>query len=252
MQDNPFAEIALDGSLMAAAPIALLAGLISFLSPCVLPLVPGYLGYVSGLGGAALDTPRRGRVVLGAVLFVLGFTAVFMVMNILFAELAFRILRDLSWVTRLLGVLVIVMGVVFLGGLRGLQTERKLHVRPAAGLAGAPLLGMTFGLGWAPCIGPTLAAVFALSYTQDSSAVARAALLAGVYCLGLGLPFVLISFGIERGMRALGFFRRHRRAVMVAGGAVLILLGLAMVTGLWTEWTVRLQSWFQNEWVMPL
>ena len=117
MQDNPFAEIALDGSLVAAAPIALLAGLISFLSPCVLPLVPGYLGYVSGLGGAALDTPRRGRVVLGAVLFVLGFTAVFMVMNILFAELAFRILRDLSWVTRLLGVLVIVMGVVFMGGL---------------------------------------------------------------------------------------------------------------------------------------
>ena len=128
MQDNPFAEIALDGSLVAAAPIALLAGLISFLSPCVLPLVPGYLGYVSGLGGAALDTPRRGRVVLGAVLFVLGFTAVFMVMNILFAELAFRILRDLSWVTRLLGVLVIVMGVVFMGGLRGLQTERKLHL----------------------------------------------------------------------------------------------------------------------------
>ncbi|MCG7422513.1 cytochrome c biogenesis protein CcdA [Micrococcus sp. ACRRV] len=252
MQDNRFAEIALDGSLLAAAPVAFLAGLISFLSPCVLPLVPGYLGYVSGLGGAALDGARRGRVALGAALFVLGFTVVFMVMNILFAQVAFRILRDLSWVMQLLGVLVILMGVVFMGGLRWFQTERKVHVKPAAGLTGAPLLGMTFGLGWAPCIGPTLAAVFALSYTQDSSSVARAALLAFVYCLGLGLPFVLISFGVERGMRALGLFRRHRRGVMVFGGAVLILLGAVMVTGLWTQWMVQLQTWFQNEWVMPL
>ncbi|MDY6055223.1 cytochrome c biogenesis CcdA family protein [Micrococcus sp.] len=252
MQDNPFAQIALDGSLLLAAPIALLAGLLSFLSPCVLPLVPGYLGYVSGLGGAALQTRRNGRVVLGAVLFVLGFTAVFVLMNVLFAGLAFRLLRDLAWITQLLGVLVILMGVVFMGGLPGLQTERKVHLRPAAGLAGAPVLGVTFGLGWAPCIGPTLAAVFALSYTPDAGAVARAALLALVYCLGLGLPFVLISLGVERGMRALGVFRRHRRTVMVAGGAVLILLGLVMLTGLWTEWMVRLQTWFQNEWVMPL
>lgn len=252
MQDNPFARIALDGSLLLAAPIALLAGLISFLSPCVLPLVPGYLGYITGLGGDVLTTRRRGRLVLGAALFVLGFTVVFLVLNLLFSQLAYRLLQDLSWVMQVMGLLVMLMGVVFLGGVGFAQRERRMHVRPAAGLAGAPLLGMTFGLGWAPCIGPTLAAVLALSYSPDAASAGRAALLALLYCVGLGLPFVLISLGLERGMRALAFFRRHRRAVQVFGGVVLLLLGLVMLTGLWTAWTVQLQTWFQNEWVMPL
>ncbi|MCV7533325.1 cytochrome c biogenesis CcdA family protein [Micrococcus luteus] len=251
MQSNPFAEIALDGSLLLAAPIAVLAGLISFLSPCVLPLVPGYLGYVTGLGGDVLTSRRRGRLVLGSVLFVLGFAVVFVAITVVFTQAMVWLRRDGAWVTPVLGVLVMLMGLVFLGGGGRLQQERRVHFKPAAGLVGAPLLGMTFGLGWAPCIGPTMAAVLAMS-TASSGSVGRGALLAFLYCLGLGLPFVLMALGMERGMRALGFFRRHRVLIMRLGGALLIALGLLMVTGVWTAWTTQLQLWFANEWEMPL
>ena len=147
MQSNPFAEIALDGSLLLAAPIAVLAGLISFLSPCVLPLVPGYLGYVTGLGGDVLTSRRRGRLVLGSVLFVLGFAVVFVGITVVFTQAMVWLRRDGAWVTPVLGVLVMLMGLVFLGGGGRLQQERRVHFKPAAGLVGAPLLGMTFGLG---------------------------------------------------------------------------------------------------------
>ena len=251
MQNNPFAELVNDGSLLVAAPVALLAGLISFLSPCVLPLVPGYLGYMTGMSGTALEQRRRSRMVLAAVLFVLGFAVVFVVFSILFTQAMLWFRSNGDWVTPVLGAVVILMGVVFMGGLDRFQTERRIHAKPAAGLLGAPFLGMTFGLGWAPCIGPTMSAVLAMS-TAASGTVERGALLAFVYCLGLGIPFVLIAFGIERGLKAMAFFRRHRVAVMRVGGVLLIVLGLLMVTGLWNAWMIQLQTWFQNEVRLPL
>ncbi|GAB2907434.1 hypothetical protein GCM10027027_23510 [Neomicrococcus lactis] len=164
---NQFAEIVQDGSLILAVPVAILAGLVSFLSPCVLPLVPGYLGYVTGLSGADLAEQKRGRMVAGIGLFILGFTAVFVLAGVVFSQIAVWMRFEGSWVTQLLGVLVILMGVVFMGGFSFMQRDAKIHRKPPAGLWGAPVLGVTFGLGWAPCIGPTLAAVLAMSSGID-------------------------------------------------------------------------------------
>jgi cytochrome c-type biogenesis protein len=250
-QANQFAELVNDGSLLLAAPVALLAGLVSFLSPCVLPLVPGYLGYVTGLSGADLAEQKRGRMVAGIGLFVLGFSAVFVAIGVLFSQASIWLRFQGAWVTQLLGVVVIVLGIVFMGGLGWFQQDRKIHRRPPAGLWGAPVLGFTFGLGWAPCIGPTLAAVLALNSGIDPDP-AKGALLTFVYCLGLGLPFVLIAVGLRRGMGALSFFRRHQRTVMRVGGSLLILLGLLMATGLWGSWVVQLQDWFANEVRLPI
>ncbi|MEE1621318.1 cytochrome c biogenesis protein CcdA [Zafaria sp. J156] len=250
-QANPFAEIALDGSLLVAAPIAVLAGLVSFLSPCVLPLVPGYLGYVTGLTGVDLAEQKRGRMVAGIGLFVLGFTAVFVTVGVLFTQILSWFTLNSDWVSRILGVVVILMGVVFMGGFSWFQRDRKIHARPPAGLWGAPVLGMVFGLGWAPCIGPTLSAVILMSSGADPD-LGRAGLLTFAYCMGLGVPFILIALGLRRGMGALRFFRSHQRAVMLAGGGMLILLGLVMVSGLWDTWVMQLQNWFANEVRLPI
>jgi cytochrome c-type biogenesis protein len=249
--NNPFAETVMDGSMLMAAPIALLAGLVSFLSPCVLPLVPGYLGYVTGLTGADLQDQKRGRMFLGIVLFVLGFSAVFVLVGIVFSQVTIWLQGDGEWLTRVLGVVVIVLGIVFMGGFNRLQQDRRIHVQPQAGLWGAPVLGVTFGLGWAPCIGPTMAAVLAMS-TAGSANPGKGAVLAFVYCLGLGIPFLLIALGLRRGLGAMAFFRKHRVAVMRFGGGLLIVLGLLMVSGLWTAWVVQLQTWFANEVRLPI
>lgn len=251
MTDNVFAEIALDGSLLLAIPIAVLAGLVSFLSPCVLPLVPGYLGYVTGLSGANLAEQKRGRMVAGMSLFVLGFTVVFVLIGLVFSRVIVWLQFDGAWVYQVLGLVVILLGVVFMGGFSWFQRDSRLHVQPRAGLWGAPVLGMIFGLGWAPCIGPTMSAVLLLS-TAGSPSPWRGAVLAFVYCLGLGLPFILIAMGFNKSMAALGFFRRHRVAVMRFGGGLLILLGLLMVTGLWNTWVLQLQTWFANEVRLPI
>jgi cytochrome c-type biogenesis protein len=250
-QANPFAEVVQDGSMLLAVPVAVLAGLVSFLSPCVLPLVPGYLGYVTGLTGADLAEQRRGRMVAGIGLFVLGFTAVFMLAGVLFAQLSIWMRFQGAWVTQALGAVVILMGFVFMGGFGWFQSDRKIHARPPAGLWGAPVLGVTFGLGWAPCIGPTLAAVLALSSGANPDP-AKAGALTFAYCLGLGLPFLLIAVALRRGMGTLAFFRRHQRTVMRAGGIMLILLGVLMATGLWGAWVTQLQDWFANEVRLPI
>jgi len=250
--NSPFAETILNGSLLLAIPVALLAGLVSFLSPCVLPLVPGYLGYVTGLTGVDLQKQRRGRMLAGIGLFVLGFSVIFVLLGGSFGQLGTFISGPQNaWITQLLGVLVIVMGVVFMGGFSWLQRDAKIHAKPPAGLWGAPLLGITFGLGWAPCIGPTYSAVQLLSLSGGSSA-AKGALLAFVYSLGLGVPFLLIALAVRRGAGVMSFFRKHRLAIQRAGGAILILLGILMASGVWGAWVTGLQYWFQTDVKLPI
>jgi cytochrome c-type biogenesis protein len=231
-----------EGSLLLAVPVAALAGLVSFLSPCILPLVPGYLSYVTGLTGADIGAARRGRLVLGTTLFVLGFSAVFVSFGAFFGHLGADLVAHQTLVNRVLGVLTIALGLVFLGALPGLQQEyRWLSRAPAAGLASAPLLGLLFGVGWTPCIGPTLGAVQALAF--DSASAGRGALLTFAYCLGLGLPFVLLAAGARWALGTVGWVRRHHRVVMRLGGGMLVALGLLLVTGLWDQLSVQMRIW---------
>lgn len=245
-----FASTAFSGSMLLAVPVAILAGLVSFASPCVLPLVPGYVGYVGGMAAANAGRPgqpagnrttARGRVVAGVALFVLGFTVVFVSLMAAAGALGTYLVQWQDVITRVLGVVVLLLGLAFLGAVPFLQRERRLHVSPRAGLWGAPLLGVVFGLGWTPCIGPTLAAVQALSLNEAS--VGRGVVLGIAYCLGLGVPFLLVALGLQSSQRMLGFLRRHRLAIMRVGGALLVVIGLALVSGVWGTWTSQLQGW---------
>jgi len=253
-----FRSLVTDGPLLVAAGVAALVGLISFASPCVLPLVPGYLAYVSGLvaepstssapsgsGGTATavrtEVSPRARMVLGALLFVLGFTLVFVAFGAAFGGLGRLMLQYADVLNRVFGVITIVVGLGFLGLLPLLQRTQRLSARPAAGLAGAPLLGIVFGLGWTPCLGPTLSAVYSLAFSEATAA--RGAILSVAYCLGLGVPFVLVALGARWAIGATSFLRRHARAVTRFGGAVLVLVGLLLLTGAWTEMMQWLRSW---------
>ncbi|ACQ81496.1 cytochrome c biogenesis protein transmembrane region [Beutenbergia cavernae DSM 12333] len=246
-----FERTILSGSLLAALPVALIAGFVSFASPCVLPLVPGYLGYVGGMTGIDLGAAQtrgssgvgpasRGRLLAGVLMFVAGFSAVFVALSLVFVQIGASVQPWMDVVLRVLGVVVILLGLAFMGFVPFLQRERRLHVSPRAGLWGAPLLGVVFGLGWAPCIGPTLGAITILALPTGEPA--RGAVLALAYCLGLGLPFVLIALAFRRSAGALGFLRRHRLAIMRIGGGLLILLGIALVSGLWMQWSQYLQG----------
>ncbi len=207
----------------------------SFASPCVLPLVPGYLGYVTGLTGVDLERQRRGRMFAGAVLFVLGFTVVFVCLSAAFGGVGGLLLRHQLALTRVLGVVTIALGLVFAGWLPGNEREWRLHWRPAAGLVGAPLLGAVFGLGWIPCIGPTLGAVLALASSDQQASVTRGATLAVAYCLGLGVPFLITALAFGRLAHVWSALRRHQRVVQLAGGLLLVAVGVMLVTGVWTS-----------------
>ncbi|PZF83129.1 cytochrome c biogenesis CcdA family protein [Jiangella anatolica] len=238
---SSFGETVLTGSLALAVPVAALAGLVSFLSPCVLPLVPGYLGYVTGLSGAELAAGRRGRLVLGVLLFVLGFSVVFVSYGLLFGGLGTLLLEHGETITRVLGVVTIGLGLLFAGWLPGLSRDWRTEARPAVGLAGAPLLGAVFGIGWTPCMGPTLAAVQALAITEASAG--RGALLSFAYCLGLGVPFLVAALAYQRATRWFQWIRQHQLAVMRIGGIMLIVLGVLLVTGQWSELMTSMQGW---------
>jgi cytochrome c-type biogenesis protein len=259
---DAFVEVVTDGSLLIALPVAATAGLVSFLSPCVLPLVPGYLSFVTGLSGEELADPRpaqsagdtlvqtpvqtetvlrRGRVLLGSVLFVLGFSAVFVTGGALFGGLGSLLLEHKPVVDRVLGALTVLLGLVFLGVLPGMQREIRVHRLPPPGLAGAPLLGVLFGVGWTPCLGPTLAAVQTLAYTQASAG--RGALLTAAYCAGLGVPFVLTGLAFRRSLGAFAVVRRHYALVMRIGGGLLVLVGLLLVSGVWENLMVEVRGW---------
>ena len=267
-----------DGSLLVAIPIAILAGAISFLSPCVLPLVPGYLGFIGGAvsprpaavtvgastgsatgsgtatgtgtaaAGApapdAVEGPGRGRLVLGVVLFIAGFTVVFVSIAMLGGTLGRFLVEYSEVITRILGVVIIAMGLVFIGWLGVAQRIARPQVRGNLGLIGAPLLGVALGIGWAPCIGPTLAVILTMAF--DSGSAARAALLGVAYSLGLGIPFLLLTLGFGWATRSVSFVRRHIRVVNLVGGGLLVVLGLLMVTGAWTAIMAQLQGVFAS------
>ena len=285
-------QLVTSGPLLLALPVAAAAGAVTFLSPCCLPLVPGYLSFVTGMAGAGgpaspaapasvpaasapaasasaagasaagapvsgvavaalplaatAAVPPRGRVVAGTALFVLGFSVVFMAYGAALGGLGHLLTGHARVLTQVLGGLTILLGLLFAGAFDRFSFAGRIarpSVRPKAGLAGAPLLGVMFGLGWTPCIGPTLTAVLALS--ASTGTVARGAVLAFVYALGLGVPFLLVSFGFQVAMRAFAFFRRHARLVTRIGGAMLICVGLLEVTGAWSTF----MAWLQVHWV---
>jgi cytochrome c-type biogenesis protein len=235
-------ETVMSGALVVALPIAALAGLVSFFSPCVLPLVPGYLSYVTGVSGTDLAQAKRGRMVAGASLFVLGFTAVFVSGGALFGYFGQTLQQYSETLNKVLGVLMVLMGVFFMGLMPWMtQREFRIHKRPVTGLAGAPLLGALFGIGWTPCLGPTLSSVSILALDQGTAA--RGAILTVAYCLGLGVPFVLAAVAFRKALGAFGWVKRHYAWVMRIGGVMMIATGLLLLTGVWDTMMQELQGW---------
>lgn len=241
---DAFSSVTTSGSLLLAVPVALAAGAVSFFSPCVLPLVPGYLSYVTGMTGEQLrsaDAGRTARAALGVLLFVAGFAVWFVGLGMVFGGAGLFLREHRTAVDRVLGVVVVLLGLAFAGLVRPLQRDVRVHRVPAVGLGAAPLLGLFFGVGWTPCVGPTLSAVTSLSLQEGG--VGRGAVLAGVYCLGLGLPFLAVAVLFGRAAGTLSWFRRHARAVARTGGAMLVVVGVLLLTGVWTQAVVALQGW---------
>lgn len=245
-----FADTIMSGSLLAALPIAMLAGLVSFLSPCVVPLVPGYLSLITGLTADELTGYRgsRRRVLAGTIGFTLGFSLLFMSYGLAFGEAGARLTEYQTIITRVMGVLVILLGFAYIGRVPLLDREYGPQLRGRGGVALSPFLGIVFGLGWVPCVGPTLAAVQTLAFTEANAT--RGAVLSLAYGLGLGVPFILIGIFFERALTPLRWLRNHRRRVQQLGGLLLIALGVMLVTGLWDQLAIEMRTWFSGAGVL--
>ncbi|WP_300681499.1 cytochrome c biogenesis CcdA family protein [Nocardioides sp.] len=240
------------GSLGLAIPIALITGLLSFFSPCVLPLLPGYLSYATGLSGADLaeGRVRQGRMLAGALLFVLGFTVVFVLVGVAGGTFGAWLSQHARVFSVILGIVTIVLGLAFMGLIPALQRDVRVHRVPAVGLAAAPLLGFLFAVGWTPCMGPTLGVMFNLAY--NSGTAVRGGFLLALYSLGLGIPFVLFALLWRRALGTLTFIRRHLQWVTRIGGVMFILIGIALLTGWWDYGVQWVQQHLVNTWSVNL
>jgi cytochrome c-type biogenesis protein len=259
-----FTEIAAAGPLLVALGVCLLAGLVSFASPCVVPLVPGYLSYLAAVVGVSEDggPPEAGavkappavrwRVAGSAALFVAGFTTVFVLGTVAVLGMTSTLHTNQLVLQRVGGVLTIVMGLVFVGLVPALQRQARFSPRQLTTVAGAPLLGAVFALGWTPCLGPTLSGVISVAAATQGANVARGVVLVIAYCMGLGIPFVLLAFGSARAVSGLGWLRRHTRAIQIFGGALLIAVGAALVTGVWNDFISWLRDAFVSDVRLPI
>lgn len=254
---NGFTEIAMSGHVLLAVLVSALAGLVSFASPCVIPLVPGYLSYLAAVVGVdeqSQSTSRsaRLRVTAAAGLFIAGFTAVFLMGTIAILGLTATVITNQVLLQRIGGAVTILMGLVFMGFVPALQRQARFTPKSMSTIAGAPLLGGVFGLGWTPCLGPTLTGVIAMSSATNGSAIARGVVLVVAYCLGLGIPFALLALGSARAVHAMGWLRRNTREIQIFGGVLLVAVGLALVSGLWNEFISWVRDTFVTNTTLPI
>ena len=254
---NGFTEIAMSGNIVPALLVSVLAGIVSFASPCVVPLVPGYLSYLA----AVVDVEEadrfrsrgvRLRVAGAAGLFILGFTVVFLMGTIAILGLTSTVIGNQLLLQRIGGALTIVMGLVFMGFIPALQRQARFTPKAVSTIGGAPLLGAVFGLGWTPCLGPTLTGVIAVASATEGSNIARGVVLVVAYCLGLGVPFLLLALGSARAVHALSWLRRHTRTIQIFGGVLLVAVGVALVTGLWNEFVTWIRDAFVPNTTLPI
>lgn len=246
-----FADLATDGPLLIGLLVAALAGLVSFASPCVIPLVPGYISYLTGVVGGEMTMDERGvrvsrkhwAVAGAAALFIAGFTVVFLLATVTVFGAVSAIALNADTLMRIGGVVTILMGVVFMGAVSALQRDTRFQPKKWTTIVGAPLLGGVFALGWTPCLGPTLASIISVSVGTQGLTAARGVLLVIAYCLGLGLPFLLVALGSSAAVRGIDVLRRHSRAIQIAGGVAMVIVGLMLLTGAWNSfigWTRQL------------
>lgn len=263
VEDSSFYTAATSGPLILALAACVLAGLVSFASPCVVPLVPGYLSYLAGVAGGeapavtvtearAAKRAGRWRVAGAAAMFVAGFTIVFVLLTATVFGAITAIGQHRELIERIGGVVTIIMGLVFIGFFPVFQRDTRRVPARLTSLVGAPLLGAVFALGWTPCLGPTLTGVISVAAGTEGSTAARGVALIVAYCVGLGLPFVLLALGSATALRGVGFLRRHSRVIQVIGGIMLIIVGIALVTGLWGEFVSWIQSAFVSDTVLPI